>query len=285
MSDEILTGGEQLEGGGGFEGGGGGGDVPAAHSSEVPSSSPSPEQLYEVKVNGKSLKVGLQELLNGYSRHSDYTRRTQELSQRERGWTNRLSQYEKAIQETRALLSDRARLSQILQQLGPANGEDADELLTRSQMDQEFQRRLEAWEQQQAQKAQAAQYQAEVESLKTSYMGELRGVYDKMAEQFPMLGKLPLFNELRLRVGAHEPQSLADAKALLADEIRMVAKEMGWTPGAPPMGMNRPPSIEPPGGAGIMPAEGQKFRSVRDPELKNAVLADIEQMMRASLNS
>ena len=35
---------------------------------------------YVVRVNGEEVEVTLDELLNGYSRHSDYTRKTQELS-------------------------------------------------------------------------------------------------------------------------------------------------------------------------------------------------------------
>src|SRR6188768_934565 len=103
-----MSGGEQPSGAPGGApsgyGGGEGGNVPSTPQgggapSGVPSGSPTPEQLYEVKYRGKPMKVGLQELLNGYSRHADYTQRTQELSRREGEWTNRLSQYERAIQE------------------------------------------------------------------------------------------------------------------------------------------------------------------------------------------
>ncbi len=36
--------------------------------------------VYAVKVDGEELEVSLDELISGYSRHSDYTRKTQELS-------------------------------------------------------------------------------------------------------------------------------------------------------------------------------------------------------------
>lgn len=244
------------------------------------------EQLYEVKHRGKSLKVGLQELLNGYSRHADYTQRTQELSRREGEWTTRLSQYERAIQELRGVLSDRAKLAQILQQM-PADeqvGSDADEILTRSQVEEMRQRWFEEFAQQQEQKAQAQQYKAQVDHLKGRFLGDLRAVYDSASEHYPMLKKLPLFNELRLKVGTFEPQSIADAKALLANEIHELAKDNGWDV-ARAQAPVTPQSIEPPGGSGVMPPEGQRFSSVRDPGLKSAVQADIEQMIRASLTS
>lgn len=39
------------------------------------------DELYEVVVNGETLQVTLDELLKGYSRQADYTRKTQELAQ------------------------------------------------------------------------------------------------------------------------------------------------------------------------------------------------------------
>jgi hypothetical protein len=55
--------------------------------------------VYAVKVDGEELEVSLNELISGYSRHSDYTRKTQELSS-ERGeiaelkqrWSEEISQ-------------------------------------------------------------------------------------------------------------------------------------------------------------------------------------------------
>lgn len=297
MAEEFVSGGgEQPSGapmGSPDATGGMGGGVPSTpQSGGMPQGSPTQEQLYEVKHRGKALKVGLQELLNGYSRHADYTQRTQELAGREKEWTSRLGQYERAIQELRGVLTDRNRLAQILQQMPAAEGgDDGDEILTRAQVEQMRQQWFEEYSQQQAQQQQAQQYKATVENLKGQFLGDLRSVYDSAAQHYPMLQRLPLFNELRLRVGQYEPQSIADAKALLANEIRELAKANGWDVAAAPPPQNNGgygqqaavSGIEPPGGGGLMPAEGQRYASVRDPGLKNAVLADIEQMMRASL--
>ena len=66
--------------------------------SEEDESEEEPE-VYAVKVDGEELEVSLDELMQGYSRHSDYTRKTQELaSQREQmtqlqqQWANEISQ-------------------------------------------------------------------------------------------------------------------------------------------------------------------------------------------------
>ena len=66
--------------------------------SEEDESEEEPE-VYAVKVDGEELEVSLEELVQGYSRHSDYTRKTQELaSQRDemvklqQQWTNEMSQ-------------------------------------------------------------------------------------------------------------------------------------------------------------------------------------------------
>lgn len=265
--------------------------TPAAGGVPVGGGSPAQEQLYTVRHRGKEFKVGLQELLNGYSRHADYTQRTQELTQREKDWTTRLGQYENAIRELRGVMSDRQKLAQILSQMPAAEGgSDGDEILTRSQVEAMRKQWFEEFAAQQTNQFQAREYQGQVNQLKNQYLGELQGVYASFSEQFPMLKKLPLFNELRLKVGTFDPQSIADAKALLANEIRELAKEAGWAPAGstPPHvnggGMPSPvvPGIEPPGGAGLMPPEGPRFSSLRDPGLKSAVLGDIEQLMRAA---
>jgi len=249
--------------------------------------------MFDLRYRGKPLRVGLQELLNGYSRHADYTQRTQELSRREGEWTTRLGQYEKAINELRGVLSDKQRLAQILQEMhgtgDPAQGgSDGDEILTRAQVEQMRKQWFDEFSTQQDQRYQAQQYNSQVQTLKGQYLQDLRGVYDAFSSQYPLLKKLPLFNELRLKVGGYEPQSIADAKALLANEIRELARDNNWEAGGPlpqgggPQGAQ---GIEPPGGSGMMPPEGPKYGNLRDPGLKSAVMADIEQMMRASMTS
>ena len=56
-------------------------------------------EVYAVKVDGEELEVSLEELVQGYSRHSDYTRKTQELAsqrdqmaQMQQQWASEISQ-------------------------------------------------------------------------------------------------------------------------------------------------------------------------------------------------
>ena len=56
-------------------------------------------EVYAVKVDGEELEVSLEELVQGYSRHSDYTRKTQELAsqrdqmaQTQQHWANEIVQ-------------------------------------------------------------------------------------------------------------------------------------------------------------------------------------------------
>jgi len=66
--------------------------------SEEDESEEEPE-VYAVKVDGEELEVSLEELVQGYSRHSDYTRKTQELAsqrdqmaQMQQQWASEISQ-------------------------------------------------------------------------------------------------------------------------------------------------------------------------------------------------
>ena len=57
-------------------------EVPASEAHEEPVSD---EPLHTVKVDGEDRQVSQSELLNGYQRQADYTRKTQELAvERER---------------------------------------------------------------------------------------------------------------------------------------------------------------------------------------------------------
>ena len=55
------------------------------------------EALYAVTVNGEEHEVSLDELLKGYSRQSDYTRKTQELSQGRKEIEEAKSNYDSAL--------------------------------------------------------------------------------------------------------------------------------------------------------------------------------------------
>ena len=57
------------------------------------------EDLYAVNINGEEHTIPLDELLKGYSRHSDYTRKTQELSEQRRNIEAHHNQWNAEIQQ------------------------------------------------------------------------------------------------------------------------------------------------------------------------------------------
>ena len=55
------------------------------------------EELYTVKVDGAEREVNLDELLNGYSRQSDYTKKTQQLAQERQGMAQLQQQWQQEM--------------------------------------------------------------------------------------------------------------------------------------------------------------------------------------------
>jgi hypothetical protein len=76
---------------------------------------PAAESLYTVRVDGKEEQVPLSELLAGYSRTSDYTRKTQEVAN-QRKELERTG--EKLVQERQEYLALLPKLRQMLEQEG-----------------------------------------------------------------------------------------------------------------------------------------------------------------------
>ena len=63
---------------------------------------PEEEDMYAVTVNGEEQTVTLDELVKGYSRQSDYTRKTQELSEQRKGMEQYHTQWNAEIQQIQA---------------------------------------------------------------------------------------------------------------------------------------------------------------------------------------
>ena len=72
------------------------------------------EALYAVTVNGEEREVSLDELLSGYSRQSDYTRKTQELSSDRKEMESLKGRYDSEIQQIQA---ERSQYMENLQQI------------------------------------------------------------------------------------------------------------------------------------------------------------------------
>ena len=72
------------------------------------------EVLYAVTVNGEEQEVNLDELLSGYSRQSDYTRKTQELSSDRKEMESLKGKYDSEINQIQA---ERSQYMENLQQI------------------------------------------------------------------------------------------------------------------------------------------------------------------------
>lgn len=76
-----------------------------------------PEPLYAVKIDGNEERVNLKELVAGYQRNADYTRKTQKVAESERA-------FQAAQAEASAKRDQYAQVLQVLQErIGPAEGE------------------------------------------------------------------------------------------------------------------------------------------------------------------
>ena len=72
------------------------------------------EALYAVTVNGEEQEVSLEELLKGYSRQSDYTRKTQELSSDRKGMEELQQKYNSEMAQIQA---ERQQYTEYLNQI------------------------------------------------------------------------------------------------------------------------------------------------------------------------
>ena len=72
------------------------------------------ELLYAVKVDGEEQEVSLDELLKGYSRQSDYTKKTQELSSDRKGMEELQQKYNSEMAQIQA---ERQQYTEYLNQI------------------------------------------------------------------------------------------------------------------------------------------------------------------------
>ena len=79
------------------------------------------EALYAVTVNGKEREVSLDELLSGYSRQSDYTRKTQELSEERKQMESLGQRYNSEVAQ---IQSERQQYMMNLQQIIESSTQD-----------------------------------------------------------------------------------------------------------------------------------------------------------------
>lgn len=87
-------------------------------SEEGQTTEPEPEnkapepQMYTVKVDGQELQVPLEELLNGYQRQADYSRKTQALADERRQLQAQMAQYQQPQTQPQTQEPQQSQLSQ-----------------------------------------------------------------------------------------------------------------------------------------------------------------------------
>lgn len=87
-------------------------------SEEGQTTEPEPEnkapepQMYTVKVDGQELQVPLEELLNGYQRQADYSRKTQALADERRQLQAQMAQYQQPQTQTQTQEPQQSQVSQ-----------------------------------------------------------------------------------------------------------------------------------------------------------------------------
>lgn len=233
-----------------------------------------PEPEFEVTVDGQTLKVPQSELLKGYSRTADYTRKTQALSEKEKQWQGKLSEYESAFAEIASFLDNeeqvKAYIAKRFAQAQQAQGvpPNQQQYLTPKQMEQQlqkvqqqFEHRLAALQMDMGVQSLAAQMGQQVDAKLTELKGKYPNVFFR-----PGMEKL-----IREEVGQMKPGSIAEALKAFEDVVSSYAKDLSKAIGGAPTVRG----IEPPGGVPTMPTEQSDFSDVRDPRLRQQVINDI----------
>lgn len=233
-----------------------------------------PEPEFEVTVDGQTLKVPQSELLKGYSRQQDYTRKTQALSEKEKQWQGKLNEYESAFSEIASFLDNEdqikayiaKRFAQQQQAAGVPPGQQ--QYLTPQQMEQQLQRVQQQFEQRLA----ALQMDMGVQSLAAQMGQQVDAKLGELKTKYPQVFFRPGMERLiREEVGQMQPKSIAEALKAFEDVASSFAKDLSKSTGGAPMVRG----IEPPGGVPTMPSEQGDFSDVRDPRLRQQVINDI----------
>ena len=176
------------------------------------------EELYAVTVNGEEVAVSLDELLSGYSRQSDYTRKTQEIAGERKGMEELQQQYNSQVAQ---IQQERQQYMDALQNIITSSAEgmskyadtDWDALRESDPIEYVTQREELRQSQEKIQAMQREQYAAQQRQNEQTTQMRSRIVqeeYGKLVEALPEWGD-------------------ADKQKKLASEIRSYAGTQGFT--------------------------------------------------------
>jgi hypothetical protein len=233
-----------------------------------------PEPEFDVTVDGQTLKVPQSELLKGYSRNADYTRKTQALAEREKQWQGKLSEYESAFTEIAGFLDSEdqikayiaKRFAQQQQAQGVPPGQQS--YLTPQQMQAELAKVQKGFEQ----RLTALQMDMGVQQLASQMGTQVDAKLVELKTKYPQVFFRPGMERLiREEVGQLGAKNIGEALKGFEDVVSGYARDLAKSSGAP-MGVR---GIEPPGGVATMPREQGDFSDVRDPRLREQVMQDL----------
>ncbi len=150
------------------------------------------QELFDITINGKTQKVNLDELKEGYSKGSDYTRKTMELSEQRRSIDTELDTISKDKEAVKKMRDDYAQKLQVVEQnlqtddnidwVALAQSDPTDYAIKKAEYDRK--KELQSQVQQERQKL-AEQQRKEQEQIYQNHIQNERG---KLIEAMPIFG-------------------------------------------------------------------------------------------------
>ena len=150
------------------------------------------QELFDITINGKTQKVNLDELKEGYSKGSDYTRKTMELSEQRRSIDTELDAISKDKEAVKKMRDDYAQKLQVVEQnlqtddnidwVALAQSDPTDYAIKKAEYDRK--KELQSQVQQERQKL-AEQQRKEQEQIYQNHIQNERG---KLIELMPIFG-------------------------------------------------------------------------------------------------
>lgn len=196
------------------------GNAQAIQKADAPIAAASPEQLYDVKINGQVIKVPLSELTNGYSRHQDYTQKTMKLAEERNEWTSREKEYQKQLTEVKQFFSD-PRVQNALKNL-QAGIVDPTQPLTPEQVLQLQRQEADRHQAMLDERMQQMSQELEVRQLAAHFNTEIESTVRQLLDKHQVLQDIDgIENLLREDVARRQPANLQEAKQLFAEAAQM----------------------------------------------------------------
>ena len=150
------------------------------------------QELFDITINGKTQKVNLDELKEGYSKGSDYTRKTMELSEQRRSIDTELDAISKDKEAVKKMRDDYAQKLQVVEQnlqtddnidwVALAQSDPTDYAIKKAEYDRK--KELQSQVQQERQKL-AEQQRKEQEQIYQNHIQNERG---KLIDMMPIFG-------------------------------------------------------------------------------------------------